>query len=61
MKHIVSVVVYNNSGVLSRVSSLFGRRGFNIDSRQERLQHRFSLGRDDGRPQDLAHHDHRER
>ena len=32
MKHIVSVVVYNNSGVLSRVSSLFGRRGFNIDS-----------------------------
>ena len=32
MKHIVSVVVCNNSGVLSRVSSLFGRRGFNIDS-----------------------------
>ena len=32
MKHIISVVVRNNSGVLARVSSLFGRRGFNIDS-----------------------------
>lgn len=32
MKHIVSVVVYNNPSVLARVSSLFGRRGFNIDS-----------------------------
>ncbi|MEG1608290.1 MAG: acetolactate synthase small subunit [Clostridia bacterium] len=32
MKHIISIVVRNNSGVLARVSSLFGRRGFNIDS-----------------------------
>ena len=32
MKHIISVVVRNNSCVLARVSSLFGRRGFNIDS-----------------------------
>lgn len=32
MKHIISVVVRNNSSVLARVSSLFGRRGFNIDS-----------------------------
>lgn len=31
-KYILSVVVKNNSGVLARVSSLFGRRGFNIDS-----------------------------
>lgn len=32
MKSIISIVVKNNSGVLARVSSLFGRRGFNIDS-----------------------------
>lgn len=31
-KYILSVVVQNNSGVLARVSSLFGRRGYNIDS-----------------------------
>lgn len=32
MKHILSVIVENNPGVLARVSSLFGRRGYNIDS-----------------------------
>lgn len=31
-KYIISALVQNNSGVLARVSSLFGRRGFNIDS-----------------------------
>lgn len=31
-KYIVSALVRNHSGVLARVSSLFGRRGFNIDS-----------------------------
>lgn len=31
-KYILSVIVQNNSGVLARVSSLFGRRGYNIDS-----------------------------
>lgn len=31
-KYIVSALVQNHSGVLARVSSLFGRRGFNIDS-----------------------------
>ncbi|MDO4270129.1 MAG: acetolactate synthase small subunit [Eubacteriales bacterium] len=31
-KYILSVLVKNNSGVLARVSSLFGRRGYNIDS-----------------------------
>lgn len=31
-KHILSVLVENNSGVLSRVSGLFSRRGFNIHS-----------------------------
>jgi acetolactate synthase-1/3 small subunit len=31
-KHTLSVLVENNAGVLSRVSGLFSRRGFNIDS-----------------------------
>lgn len=31
-KYILSVIVRNNAGVLARVASLFGRRGFNIDS-----------------------------
>ncbi|MDO5547304.1 MAG: acetolactate synthase small subunit [Eubacteriales bacterium] len=31
-KYIVSALVQNHYGVLARVSSLFGRRGFNIDS-----------------------------
>ncbi|MGN1014220.1 MAG: acetolactate synthase small subunit [Butyricicoccus sp.] len=31
-KYIVSALVENHSGVLARVSSLFGRRGFNIES-----------------------------
>ncbi len=31
-KYIISAVVENRSGVLARVTSLFGRRGFNIDS-----------------------------
>ncbi len=32
MKHVLSVLVENHSGVLSRVSGLFSRRGYNIDS-----------------------------
>lgn len=32
MKHILSVLVENKPGVLARVSGLFSRRGFNIDS-----------------------------
>ncbi|MGE5472816.1 MAG: acetolactate synthase small subunit [Ignavibacteriales bacterium] len=31
-KHILSVLVENHAGVLSRVSGLFSRRGFNIES-----------------------------
>lgn len=31
-KEVLSVLVDNHSGVLTRVASLFGRRGFNIDS-----------------------------
>ncbi|MDD3839915.1 MAG: acetolactate synthase small subunit [Clostridia bacterium] len=32
MKHTLAVLVENHPGVLSRVSGLFSRRGFNIDS-----------------------------
>jgi len=32
MKHIISVLVENKSGVLAKVTGLFSRRGFNIDS-----------------------------
>ncbi|MEG0133575.1 MAG: acetolactate synthase small subunit [Clostridium sp.] len=31
-RHVLSVLVRNSSGVLSRVSGLFSRRGYNIDS-----------------------------
>jgi acetolactate synthase-1/3 small subunit len=31
-KHVLSVLVRNSSGVLSRVAGLFSRRGYNIDS-----------------------------
>lgn len=31
-RHVLSVLVKNSSGVLSRVSGLFSRRGYNIDS-----------------------------
>ena len=31
-KHVISLLVDNRTGVLSRVVGLFGRRGFNIDS-----------------------------
>ncbi|HJK22452.1 MAG TPA: acetolactate synthase small subunit [Methanocorpusculum sp.] len=31
-KEVLSVLVANHSGVLARVASLFGRRGYNIDS-----------------------------
>ncbi|MDR0570321.1 MAG: acetolactate synthase small subunit [Clostridiales Family XIII bacterium] len=32
MKHTIAVLVENRAGVLSRISGLFARRGFNIDS-----------------------------
>lgn len=32
MRHVLSVLVVNHAGVLSRVSGLFSRRGYNIDS-----------------------------
>lgn len=31
-KHIISLLVENHSGVLSRIAGLFSRRGYNIDS-----------------------------
>jgi len=32
MRHILSIIVTNNAGVLGRVVGLFSRRGYNIDS-----------------------------
>ncbi len=32
MKHTISILVENHAGVLSRISGLFSRRSFNIDS-----------------------------
>jgi len=32
VKHTISILVYNRSGVLARVSGLFSRRGYNIES-----------------------------
>ena len=32
MQRVYSLLVDNNSGVLSRISGLFTRRGYNIDS-----------------------------
>ena len=32
MKHYIAVLVENKAGVLARISGLFARRGFNIDS-----------------------------
>jgi len=32
MRHVLSVLVANHAGVLSRISGLFSRRGYNIDS-----------------------------
>ncbi|MDL2311207.1 acetolactate synthase small subunit, partial [Peptostreptococcaceae bacterium OttesenSCG-928-C18] len=32
MEHTISVIVENKAGVLTRVSGLFSRRGYNIES-----------------------------
>ena len=37
MKHTISVLVENKSGVLSRISGLFSRRGYNIESLTVRI------------------------
>ena len=51
-KHTLSVLVENKPGVLARVSGLFSRRSFNIDS--------LAVGRD-GEPGRLPHHDRGQR
>ena len=38
MKHTISILVENHAGVLSRISGLFSRRGFNIFHRQYGLR-----------------------
>ena len=45
--HTLSVLVDNEAGVLSQVSRLFSRKGFNIES--------LAVGTD-GRPGPLPHH-----
>ncbi|MEU8699002.1 acetolactate synthase small subunit [Streptomyces sp. NPDC048680] len=44
-KHTLSVLVENKSGVLARITGLFSRRGFNIDSLAEGLTEQPSIGR----------------
>ena len=51
MKHVLSVLVENKPGVLSRVTGLISRRGFNIESLS---------GGPHGRPHHVARHGHRE-
>ncbi|MBR1738961.1 MAG: acetolactate synthase small subunit [Ruminococcus sp.] len=45
MKHTISVLVENHSGVLSRISGLFSRRGFNIESLAVGPTHDRSISR----------------
>ena len=45
MRHIVSVLVQDNPGVLQRISGLIARRGFNIDSLAVGTTHQPGLSR----------------
>ncbi|MGL4982652.1 MAG: acetolactate synthase small subunit [Treponemataceae bacterium] len=45
MRYVLSVLVENNSGVLSRVSGLFSRRGYNIDSLTVGETHNTAISR----------------
>jgi acetolactate synthase-1/3 small subunit len=44
-KTIIALMVENNAGVLSRISMLFGRRGFNIDSLTVSVTHDPEISR----------------
>jgi len=44
-RYVISVLVENHSGVLSRVSGLFSRRGYNIDSLTVGVTERSELSR----------------
>jgi acetolactate synthase-1/3 small subunit len=45
MRHTLSVIVANSPGVLSRVSGLFARRGYNIESLTVSATHRSDISR----------------
>jgi acetolactate synthase-1/3 small subunit len=44
-KHVLTVTVRNNAGVLARVASMFGRRGYNIESLTVSATHDPSISR----------------
>ena len=44
-KHVLTVMVKNNAGVLARVASLFGRRGYNIESLTVSATHEPTISR----------------
>ena len=52
MRHILSILVENEAGALSRVAGLFSARGYNIE-----IAHR----RADRGPDDVAHDDRHHR
>lgn len=45
MKHIISVLVENKAGVLTKISGLFSRRGFNIESLAVGTTDKISISR----------------
>ena len=40
---VLSILVENTPGVLSRISGLFTRRGYNIDCKEKRRQYIFQI------------------
>lgn len=50
MRHILSILIENEAGALSRVVGLFSARGYNIDSLTV-----FHYGRRNAQPDDHCH------
>ena len=44
-KHVLSILVENKPGVLTRIAGLFARRGFNIDTLDGRADRRRARSR----------------